>query len=329
MFDTVRLRLTGSYLAVLATIMLLLSAALYDILLRLQQSEARALVPVARHGVAALFARNEHTLALEIGAIDCGILILAALGAYVLAGRTLRPIQEAMERQERFAIAASHELRTPLTVVQGALEVALLHDRSPAEYQQVLRKTADEAARMGLLVRDLLTLARVRDDQAILSRELLDLGDMVNEVATEMRVLAERKRQRLEVAVTEPLPAAIDRLKLRQALTNVLDNAIAYTPEGGSIQLTAHRAHHRAVIAVRDSGPGIAARHLPHLFEPFYRVDGARSGDGSHTGLGLALAAWIARAHGGHLAVESHPGAGSIFTLSVPLNAGEGRRDGL
>ena len=323
MFDTARLRLTGWYLAVLAAIMLLLSAALYDILLHLQQSEAQSLVPLARRGVAGLFARNEHTLALEIAAIDCGILILAALGAYVLAGRTLRPLQEAMERQERFAIAASHELRTPLTVLQGTLEVALLRDRGPAEYQEVLRKTAGEAARMGLLVEDLLTLARVRSDQAVLAREPLDLCDVVNETAMEMRVLTERKGQRLEVEVTGPLPASIDRLKLRQALTNLLDNAISYTPRGGTIHLTARRAHHRAVIAVRDSGPGIAARHLPHLFEPFYRVDGARGGDGSHTGLGLALAAWIARAHDGHLAVESHPGAGSVFMLSLPLTTGD------
>ena len=108
MFSAARLRLTLWYLAVLGTIVVLLSLALYEVLLRLQQAEALALGRVMRHGVAQLFARDEHELALQIGAIDLGVLILAALGAYVLAGRTLRPIQEMMERQERFAVAASH-----------------------------------------------------------------------------------------------------------------------------------------------------------------------------------------------------------------------------
>src|SRR5438093_12223892 len=111
MFSAARLRLTLWYLAVLAAIVVLLSVALYDVLLRLQQAEVQALGRVARHGVARLFAQDAYTLALQIGAIDLGALVLAALGAYVLAGRTLRPLQAAMARQERFAVAASHELR--------------------------------------------------------------------------------------------------------------------------------------------------------------------------------------------------------------------------
>src|SRR5919108_1737485 len=126
MFSAARLRLTLWYLAVLATIVVLLSLVLYDVLLRLQQAEALALGRVLRHGVAQLFARDERALAWQIAAIDLGMLILAALGAYVLAGRTLRPIREAMERQERFALPPPPELRPPLTVLQGAPEVALL-----------------------------------------------------------------------------------------------------------------------------------------------------------------------------------------------------------
>src|SRR5437763_11271306 len=117
------------------------------------------------------------------------------------------------------------------------------------------------------------------------------------------------KGKTLEVALDRVLPAAGDRLRLRQALTNLLDNAVTYTPEGGTIRLTARRQRGRAVIAVRDAGPGIAARHLPHLFEPFYRVDAARGGTG-HAGLGLALADWIVRAHDGQLSVVSRVGVG-------------------
>jgi signal transduction histidine kinase len=321
MFSAARLRLTLWYLAVLATIVVLLSLVLYDVLLRLQQAEALALGRVLRHGVAQLFARDEHALAWQIAAIDLGMLILAALGAYVLAGRTLRPIQEAMERQERFAVAASHELRTPLTVLQGTLEVALLRDRTPAEYQEILRKAATEAARMGTLVGDLLALARIQSDRELLARAPLDLHVVAREAAEGVEPLAARKGQTLEVELDGPLPTCGDQLKLRQALTNLLDNAITYTPEGGAIRLSARAARGRAVIAVRDTGPGIEAQHLPHLFEPFYRVDSAR-GDGSgHTGLGLALAAWIVQAHGGHVEVESRIGVGTVFTLTLPLRA--------
>jgi signal transduction histidine kinase len=118
-----------------------------------------------------------------------------------------------------------------------------------------------------------------------------------------------------------PLPTCGDPLKLRQALTNLLDNAITYAPEGGAICLSARAVRGHAVLAVRDTGPGIEAQHLPHLCEPFYRGDSARGGGCGHAGLGLALASWIVQAHGGHLAVESRLGVGTVFTLTLPLRA--------
>jgi signal transduction histidine kinase len=149
----------------------------------------------------------------------------------------------------------------------------------------------------------------------------LDLYDVAREAAEGVQPLAARKRLTLEVALDGALSIAGDRLKLRQALANLLDNAVTYTPEGGAICLTGRRERGRAVLEVRDTGPGIAAQHLPHLFEPFYRVDAARAGGSSHSGLGLALAQWIVQAHHGHLAVESRLGVGTVFTLSLPLAA--------
>jgi two-component system sensor histidine kinase BaeS len=112
-----------------------------------------------------------------------------------------------------------------------------------------------------------------------------------------------------------------DAIKLRQAVMNLVDNAVRYTPAGGTIRIAARRAGNRALIEVRDSGPGITARHLQHIFEPFYRVDTARSGGEGHVGMGLALAAWIVRAHGGQITISSHLGEGTAFTLSLPLAA--------
>jgi signal transduction histidine kinase len=275
---------------------------------------------VTQHGVTRLFADDGRVLAIQLGAIDLGVLALAALGGYGLAGRSLRPIQEVMARQERFAVAASHELRTPVTVLQGTLEVALLRERTPAEYQEILRAAAAEAEHMGTLIGNLLALARIQSDRAVLALEPLDVREVAREATDAVRPLAERKGQTLEVALDGALPTEGDRLKLRQALTNLLDNAVTYTPEGGTIRLTARRRLRRAVIAVRDTGQGIAAHDLPHLFEPFYRTDAARGGSNGHAGLGLALADWIVRAHGGHLRVESRVGVGTVFTLSLPLH---------
>jgi len=326
LFDRARVRLTLWYLAILAVIVVLLSLALYDVLASIlssiQQAEGTDVPPAFRRGVARLVAHvagDRRTLALEIVAIDLGVLILSALGAYVLAGRTLRPIQESMERQRRFAAAASHELRTPLTVLQGTLEVALLRERTPNEYKEILHGAATEAERMGLLISHLLAVARAESDAEALTLEPLDVRAVAWVAVEGVRPLAVRKGQTLDVDLDTALPVRGDRVKLRQALVNLLDNAVAYTPEGGNIQLAGRRARGQAVLAVRDTGPGIALRHLPHLFEPFYRADTARGGGTGHAGLGLALAAWIAQAHGGHLAVESREGVGSTFTLMLPL----------
>ncbi len=331
MFDRARLRLTLWYLAILAVIVLLLSLALYDILASIltsiQQAEAADVPPAFRRGVARFVAHvagNRRTLALEIVAIDLGVLMLSTLGAYVLAGRTLRPIQESMERQRRFAAAASHELRTPLTVLQGTLEVALLRERTPDEYERILQGAVTEAERMGLLVSDLLAVARAESDAEALTLEPLDLREVACAAIEGARPLAARKSQTLDVDLDMALPVRGDRVKLRQALANLLDNAVAYTPEGGSIRLAGRHERGQAALAVRDTGPGIAPQHLPHLFEPFYRVDPARGGGTGHAGLGLALAAWIAQAHGGHLSVESREDVGSTFTLSLPLTRERG-----
>ncbi|HVC80509.1 MAG TPA: ATP-binding protein [Chloroflexota bacterium] len=322
MFNDARLRLTLWYLAILGAIVAMLSLVIYRILLSLQDSELRALGTTQRHGIAGLFARDEGTLVVQILALDAGVLILAALGAYVLAGRTLTPIEQAMDRQQRFAAAASHELRTPLTVLRGSMEVALLNPRAPEEYENILRHAAAEATRMGELVADLLALARTQHDGDLLSRDLLDLGEVAREAAESIRPLAEHKRQTLEVNLDRSLLVLGDALKLRQIVIILLDNAVAYTPAAGVIQLTGRRERHHVLLAVRDNGHGIAMEHLPRLFEPFYRVDPAWSGDAAHTGLGLALAAWIARAHHGQIAVESQVQVGTVFTLKLPAVTG-------
>ncbi len=326
MFDTARLRLTVWYLAILAGIVGVLSLALYHVLVRFPTPEIPAGRLTVSKLVAILAGIPNEVLAWQIVAVDLGVLILAALGAYVLAGRTLQPLEAAMARQQRFAAAASHELRTPLTVLQGSMEVALLRRRTPEEYEQVLRDAVADVHQMAELVADLLALVRAERATDALNLVVYDLTDLAREAVEDVRPLATGKGQSLQLALDGPLPVRADAVKLRQVIANLLDNAVTYTPDGGAVRLLAHRDGAQAALEVHDTGPGIAPRHLPHLFDPFYRADASRDRAGDHVGLGLAMAAWIVQAHGGRLSVESHVGAGSVFRLMLPLVSETGRR---
>jgi signal transduction histidine kinase len=259
--------------------------------------------------------------------MDLAVLLLGALGAYALAGRTLRTIAEAQARQERFAVAASHELRTPLTVLLGTLEAALLRPRTPEEYEDVVRRAQAEAEHLVILLDDVLTLAHAQSGAAARIAAPLDLHAVAHASAADIRAQAVGKKQTVVVAVEGPLPARGDAQALQQAITNLLDNAVTYTPMGGTIHLAGRRGRRHVLLVVRDTGPGIAPEHLPHLFEPFYRVDPARGNGVGHVGLGLVRAAHVARAHGGRLTIESQLGVGTAATLALPLDAVTGDGD--
>jgi signal transduction histidine kinase len=320
MIRSARLRLTAWYLLILAVIVAVLSVALYELLLVVQHDDLAQAHVTTRRSLAHVFAQDAVTLAYMLIAVDLGVLVLAAVGAYFLAGRALRPVEAAMERQRRFSAAASHELRTPLTALRGNLEVALLKRRTPEEYEQILHEAVADTDRMGELIRDLTLLARPAEDHAVLHRTTLDLRDIAAPVVEAVRPLAEARKQTLAIDLNGPLPVRGDPVTLRQALSNLVENAVAYTPAGGAVTVSARRDHGQGVLAVRDTGPGIPPEHAAHLFEPFYQADGARS-NADHVGLGLALAAWSVQANGGQLAVDSQPGAGSVFTISLPLSS--------
>jgi two-component system, OmpR family, sensor histidine kinase CiaH len=320
MFHAARLRLTAWYLVILAMVVAGLSIALYRILLLTQEAELRVARPASNHPLVHAFAHDEVILAYQIVAVDAAVLLVAAAGAFLLAGRTLRPIEDSMERQRRFAAAASHELRTPLTALQGNLEVGLLNPRSTDEYQQLLRDAVSDAERMGQLVKDLTLLARPEVDRTVLRHEPIDLVDAACAAVKDVELLALRKEQTVESEFNGSLPTVGDAPRLRQVFVNLLENGIRYTPEGGAICIAGRQEHGRAVVEVRDTGVGIAPGELAHLFEPFYRADKARS-NADHVGLGLSLASWIVHAHSGKISVASQPGVGSVFTVSLPLSS--------
>lgn len=227
-------------------------------------------------------------------------------------------LDQAFRQQRQFTADASHELRTPLTALRGQIEVALSQPRSTDEYRSVLESALAQTERMSRLVASLLTLARADAATLPLHYEPLNLSDLVMGVAEQMQPLADERKVRLEVDAA-PVPLLADEDRLLQVLLNLVDNALNHTSAGGTVTIACAAQDQHALVTVRDTGVGIAAEHLPRIFDRFYRVDTARSRERGGTGLGLSIARMLIESHGGQVAVESEPEAGSSFTIRLPL----------
>jgi two-component system, OmpR family, sensor kinase len=235
-------------------------------------------------------------------------------------------LSQSFEQQRRFVADASHELRTPVAILCGEAEVALAQqERTPREYRESLEILGQEAKRLKHIVEDLFTLARADAGQYPLALTDFYLDELVEECSRNVRTLAAARRIALSCQAQRELPIRADESLLRRMLLNLLDNAIKYTPEGGSVSLRCSEENGRYRLAVEDSGPGIPAEMQSRIFERFFRVDKARSrsdnnGSGG-AGLGLAIALWIAGAHGGQLELTHSNPQGSMFTARLPKNA--------
>lgn len=227
-------------------------------------------------------------------------------------------LDDAFRRQRQFTADASHELRTPLTAIKGQTEVALQRDRDVEGYKQVLRTVNSEVDRMMRLVGSLLALARADARQIPISSERVALGAVVSDAVEQIRPAAERNGISISLRGDDQVKLMADQDLLLQLMLNLLDNAVKYTPNGGTIDVSWSGSNHHAEVAVSDSGPGIAAEHLPHIFDRFYRVDKARSRAEGGVGLGLSICRWVAEAHGGSIQAASSPGRGSTFTVRLP-----------
>jgi heavy metal sensor kinase len=211
---------------------------------------------------------------------------------------TLARLEHSFEQLRRFSADASHELRTPLTALRSVGEVGLRGARTIEDYRDVIGSMLEEVDRLTRLADELLTLARWEAGEARLRSEPVDLSAVAREVVDHLSVLAEERGQRLEADSNGPAPVRGDRLALRQALMNLVDNAVKYSPEGTRVSVETGTAAGHVFVAVKDEGPGIAPEHRDRVFERFYRVDMSRSRQMGGTGLGLSLVKWTAEAHG-------------------------------
>ena len=233
----------------------------------------------------------------------------------------LARLENSFDKVRQFTGDASHELRTPLAILKGETEVALRWAKEPEELRGTLESNLEEINRMDRILADLLALARSEAGELHLNIVEFSLSDMLQDLYLQGKSLGATKNLSvsLNLQVTEEIRLEGDQLQLTRMFLNLLTNAIKYTPEGGRVSISLATQGHEAVVAVGDTGIGIAREHLAHIFDRFYRVDEARNRLVGGTGLGLAIVKSIIDAHGGRIDVESVPDRGSEFTVYLPL----------
>jgi len=237
-------------------------------------------------------------------------------------------LDDAFGNSRRFVADASHELRTPLTIVQGELEALARDPATPAGLREQLGSVLEEVERLAKIVQRLFALSRLDAGEAQAESVRFDLSALAAGTADQMLLLAEDRRIALTCETSEPVFVEGDRSRLTQVIVNLLDNAIKYTAPGGSVSLRTEARSGSAILEVADTGAGIPAEALAHVFERFFRVRQDRLAADGGAGLGLAIVKSICSAHGGQVEVESAVGRGSRFRVTLPLSPAAGAAPG-
>ena len=259
-------------------------------------------------------------LVLILVPVGLGGLLLAGVGGLYMSRRAMEPVRDSFQRQRTFIADASHELKTPLALVRINAEVMKRNPTDP-ENREIVEEQLSEVDRMDTLLSDLLVLARLDAGRLDVEDKPFDLASVAAEAAGRFLTRAAEEGVRLEVEVPEELPVRGDAGRTGQILAALLDNAVRYTPKGGTITVTGRLPDGRAEASVMDTGPGISPKHLPRIFDRFYRAEEARTRKGGGTGLGLSIARDLARAQGGELIAKNSKG-GAAFTLRLPKHEG-------
>lgn len=230
---------------------------------------------------------------------------------------TMDRLEHIIESQRRFLADVSHELRTPMTIIKGNVELMRRFGEADDESLNTIESQTDRLTR---LVNSLLLLEQVESGQVEIKKSAVNMADLFLEVFQELVLIAEYRKQRMQVSEIDLAVVAGNRDQLKQVLLNLVSNAINYTPDGGDIQLSLKKEGLHVRITIRDSGPGIPQEDIPHLFERFYRGEKSRTRESSSGfGLGLSIAYWIVRNHNGRIEVNSTIGAGTEFIIYLPL----------
>lgn len=243
-------------------------------------------------------------------------------GRLLLLSRDVTALEQAEFMRRDFVANVSHEIRTPLTVLAGFVETLQSLELPREERSRYLQMMSQQAQRMQTLVNDLLTLSRLEGSPPPGTGEWTPVATFLVQCEQDARALALALGKKLQLLVPPAPPLALGGAagELQSAFSNLVSNAVRYTPSGGVIEVQVREEAGRLEWSVRDTGPGIAPEHLPRLTERFYRVDRSRSRETGGTGLGLAIVKHVVQRHGGELRIESTPGTGSVFTLVLPAS---------
>jgi heavy metal sensor kinase len=234
---------------------------------------------------------------------------------------TLGRLEHAVGDMKQFSTALAHELRTPLAALRGETELALMEARSPEEYRRSLGSQLEELDRLARLINQLLTLARAEAGEIPVARAPVDLAALAASVVQSIEPVSRARGIALTCGGAERALVAGDAGWLERLLINLLDNAIKFTAAGGEIVVAVTSGAHSVVLTVRDTGSGISAEALPHIFDRFYQSDPSRSSPAGGVGLGLSLVRWIVQRHGATIDVASAAGEGTTFTVRWAADA--------
>ncbi|MEO5939656.1 MAG: ATP-binding protein, partial [Candidatus Limnocylindrales bacterium] len=241
---------------------------------------------------------------------------LAALGRSL--NRMLDRLETAVERERRFVADAGHELRTPLANLKAELDLALRRARSPGELVDALRSASEETDRLAGLAEDLLLLASSDSGRLPMLREMVDVSTLLAVTLESFSGRASSLGIALDSSVSDGIRARLDGTRIRQAVGNLIDNALRHTSPGGRVTLEMTRQPGTLAIAVSDTGEGFAPAFLPRAFEAFARADAERSRSAGGAGLGLAIVRAVAEAHGGSVEAANRAGGGALVVIRVP-----------
>jgi two-component system sensor histidine kinase CiaH len=333
LFESARLKLTTFYLAIIMLVSVSFSLAIYkgvtlefgrsftriEQRLRAGEGNFRMLVgprPFFREDLETARRRILTGLLYANGVI----LLLSGAAGYFLAGRTLEPIEKALEEQKRFVADASHELRTPLTALKTSLEVALRDKKmSLKEARKILASNLEDINNLQSLTNNLLALTRYQEGVTDFVFKKVNIAEVIENAVKKIHPLAKKKGTAVNLKVGDIVLEA-DRESLEEMALIFLDNGIKFTPQGGKVTITTRAGKKYALIEVKDSGVGIAKKDLPHIFDRFYRADKSRTKTGADGfGLGLSLAKRIIEMHGGSIDVSSVVDKGTTFSIKLPL----------
>ncbi len=330
MFESATIKLTLVYLAILAVICLFFSINWYGVataeLDRQQIGAERVLQRVPNlerddDGLSEFLDEQDDRIAeaknnvqLRIIIVNVLLLTIGGIGSYILAKKTLEPIEQAHIAQTRFTADASHELRTPLAAMRSEIEVALRDTKaSKQSYKKLFASNLEELDKLTSLSDGLLRLAQ--QDEAV-ELSIVDPKEILTSVANRFNVLAKEHNVTISTEATSA-PVLAHESSLEELVSILTENAIKYSAKDATVTIVAKRMRTQTEIAVIDTGQGIKASDLPHIFDRFYRADNARTSDQKSYGLGLSIAKDLARLQETTIAVDSKPGEGSKFSFTL------------